>query len=89
MESWQETCERLAKALRGLRPERIELLNTDHRILTIMLVSSKFQNLRSITRYRLADGMIKLLDPGLYANFLFIYEAWTPAEFATFQCKKK
>lgn len=89
MDSWHQVCERLAKALGRLKPDRIDLLETDKRILTIMVVSARYVGLRSITRFRLTDALIRMADADLYRDFLFIYEAWTPAEFASFSIKQR
>lgn len=77
----QKICEQLTKSL---TPVRVEILEPTEKSFTLRVVSNQFENLTALARFELLSKLLEN-SPDLARTYLFDFEAWTEAEFATLE----
>jgi stress-induced morphogen len=80
LDQLQKTCEQLTKAL---TPVRVEILELSQRSFTLRVVSNRFQGMSILERSNLLSNLFENQATQVVREYLFDFELWTEAEFAS------
>lgn len=86
---------RVAKALSPISPDIVQFLDFDEcfrgrPLVQLIVVADGMEFIRTSTRWRICEDLIRQRDPILADIFGFAFEAFTPKEFALIKrCRHK
>ena len=77
----KETKKLIEVVLQLLKPSIVNVKKVNDKVLRIIVVSEKFNDIRMITRFKiLADTLVEKAN-WVTENYMLIFEAWTKKEF--------